>query len=158
MAKNWNPKLPKAYQPYKPPKFNDPFKMPKEPKREPEPHIMTEYERTIIRQLTPIIQNKQLIRFWYQDKTTDFEGWRLIEPHSIGQLSAKTANIILTGWFLPSPEQILRGHEEDWKNYILDEVKKIEILENKYRLTRPRYNPQDKRMTIIYCATSLRVI
>ena len=48
MAKSWKPKLPKAFQPYKPPKPFDPFKLPKEPKEEPKPHVMTEYERQLI--------------------------------------------------------------------------------------------------------------
>jgi hypothetical protein len=51
MAKSWKPKLPKAFQPYKPPKPFDPFKLPKEPKEEPKPHVMTEYERQLIQKL-----------------------------------------------------------------------------------------------------------
>lgn len=152
MAKSWKPKLPKAYQPYKPAKPFDPFKLPKEPKEEPKPHVMTEYERKLIQQLCPIIKNKQLIRFWYNDKTTDFEGWRLIEPHLIGQTSYKHANIWIVGWFLPTTEQMFE-HEAKWGNYILDDISKVEILEQRYQFTRPLYNRNDKRMATIYCAT-----
>jgi hypothetical protein len=107
MAKSWKPKLPKAFQPYKPPKPFDPFKLPKEPKEEPKPHVMTEYERQLIQKLCPVIKNKNLIRFWYVDRTTDFADWRLIEPHLIGQTKYKAANIWLSGWFLPTQEQML---------------------------------------------------
>lgn len=154
MAKSWKPKLPKAYQPWKPPKFTDPFKLPKEPKKEEPPHVITEYEKKLIRELCPVIKNKQLIRFWYNDKTTDFEGWRLVEPHLIGQTKYKAANIWLVGWFLPTTEQLIEGREEKWGNYVLDDISKIEVLSQKYRFTRPMYNPHDKRMTTIYCATS----
>lgn len=154
MAKSWKPKLPKAFQPYKPPKPFDPFKLPKEPKEEPKPHIMTEYERQLIQKLCPVIKNKQLIRFWYDDKTTDFTGWRLVEPHLIGQTKYKAANIWLVGWFLPTTEQMLEGHEAKWGNYILDDISKVEILDQRYQFTRPLYNRDDKRMTTIYCATS----
>lgn len=153
MAKSWKPRLPKAFQPYKPPKPFDPFKMPKEPKEEPKPHVMTEYERQLIQKLCPVIKNKQYIRFWYNDKTTNFEGWRLVEPHLIGQTKYKHANIWLVGWFLPTPEQMIEEHEEKWGNYILDDISKVEILDQKYRFTRPQYNNNDKRMSTIYCAT-----
>lgn len=157
MAKSWKPKLPKAYQPYKQPKPFDPFELPKE-KKEIQPHLITLYEKELIRTLCPIIQQKRLIRFWYEDKTTDFNDWRTIEPHLIGQVKYKTENIWLSGWFLPTEEQIWNGHEEAWGNYILDDVKKIEILDMTYRLTRPLYNPGDKRMKLIYCATAERVV
>lgn len=145
--------MPKAFQPYMPPKFPDPFKMPKEPKPELPPHIMTEYERQLIETLCPAINNKQLIKFWYDDKEIDFADWRLVEPHLIGQTNYKHENIWLVGWFLPTPEQLLNGHEAKWGNYILDNVTKVEILDRQYCFTRPGYNKNDKRMKTIYCAT-----
>lgn len=141
MAKLWKPK------PYKP---IAPFKT---PKPEPTPHVMTEYERQLIQRLCPAIKSKHLIRFWYLDKTTKFEGWRLVEPHLIGQTNYKHENIWLVGWFLPTTEQMLQGHEAKWGNYILDDISKEEILEQQYRFTRPLYNRNDKRMATIYCAT-----
>jgi hypothetical protein len=167
MAKTWKPKLPKAFQPWKPPKmadpfklpkFSDPFKLPKEPKYVEPPHVMTMYERELIRMLCPVISEKRLIRFWYEDRTTNFADWRIIEPHLIGQVKYKSENIWLSGWFLPTEEQKMDGHFQDWGNYILDDVKKVEILGSVYRITRPRYNPRDKRMNTIFCATSERVI
>lgn len=167
MAKSWKPKTPKAFQPWKPskmvdtfkmPKFSDPYKLPKEPKFVESSHVMTLYERELIKMLTPIVVGKRLIRFWYEDKTTGFSDWRIIEPHLIGQVVYKSENIWLTGWFSPTENQIFEGHFPDWGNYILDNVKKVEILDMTYRLTRPLYNPKDKRMKHIYCATSERVV
>ena len=158
MAKSWKPKLPKAFQPYKPPKPFDPFKIPTEPKEEPRPHVMTEYERQLIQTLCPIIKNKQLIKFWYADNTTSNEDWRIVEPHLIGQTKFKAANIGLRAWFLPTPEQIYSGYEEGWKLYTLDDIKKVEILSQTFIRTRPSYNPQDKNMKTIFCATAQRMI
>jgi hypothetical protein len=117
------------------------------------PHVMTTHERGLIEKLTPVIKDKQLVRFWYNDATSDFEGWRLVEPHLIGQTKYKTANILLLGWFLPTQEQLYVGHEAKWGNYIMEGISKLEILDQKYTRSRQGYNPQDKRMTKIFCAT-----
>jgi hypothetical protein len=116
------------------------------------------YEKELIRMLIPVIAEKRLIKFWYEDRTTNFSDWRIIEPHLIGQVIYKTENVWFSGWFLPTENQVWEGHQQDWGNYILDDVKKIEILDSTYRLTRPRYNPRDKRMKLIFCATCERVI
>lgn len=117
------------------------------------PHVITEYEIELIRQLTPIIKNKQLIKFWYEDIDRYYNDWRIVEPHLIGQHKYKAANIMLVAWFLPTQEQIMYDHREDWKQYNLMAITKIEILDNRYTNCRPFYNPLDKRMKTIFCAT-----
>jgi predicted DNA-binding transcriptional regulator YafY len=123
---------------------------------------MTPFEKNIFDTLCPAIKEKKLIKFWYKDETESKIGWRKIEPHQIGKLKkgkSKKEHIILTGWFHPSQEQVWEGWDEGWKNYILERISKIEILNQTYITTRPGYNPKDeKRMSIVYCATSLRVI
>ena len=126
-------------------------------------YTMTTFERTIIDLLCPAIKEKKLIKFWYADKTDDKTDWRTIEPHQIGKLKPKkpggSESIIITGWFLPTDEQILKGWDENWKNYILERISKIEIFDETYSLTRMGYNPRDdKRCSIVYCATSVRVV
>jgi hypothetical protein len=121
--------------------------------KEVAPHIITHYERGLITQLSPAITNKHLIKFWYEDHTTDFIGWRLMEPHLIGQTKFKHANIWLVGWFLPTPQQVIEGREAKWGNYILDDVKQLQILPEQFKLTRPLYNRNDSRMIKIFCAT-----
>jgi hypothetical protein len=126
----------------------------KEPKQEIQPHVMTLHEKQLIEQLTPVIKGRHLMKFWYEDTDrSDFEDWRIVEPHLIGQHKYKAANIMLVAWFLPTIEQMGDGHFEDWKQYNLDTIKRIEILPNKYTHTRPFYNPFDKRMKAIFCAT-----
>jgi hypothetical protein len=153
MAKSWKPKPLKSFPSFKIPKMADPFKMPKEPKQELLPHIITEYEKELITELCPAIKEKNLIKFWYEDKDKNFADWRIVEPHLIGQTNYKHENIWLVGWFIPTPQQIIMGHEQGWGNYILDEVKSVSILEQQYRATRLHYNRNDSRMELIYCAT-----
>lgn len=123
---------------------------------------MTQYERNLIDIICPAIKAKKLVRFWYNDKTEDKIDWRIIEPHQIGKLrpeKSKDESIILTGWFLPTQDQVWKCWDENWKNYIVERISKVEILEQSYRLTRMGYQPEDKkRMSIVYCATSERVI
>jgi len=125
----------------------------REPKKELQPHVITLYERELIQLLCPAIKSHHLIKFWYSDTEQDFEGWRFIEPHLIGQTKFKAANILLSGWFLPTTEEMYSGHMEKWGNYILDNVSKVEILPEKFTYTRIGYNSRDSRMTTIYCAT-----
>ncbi len=115
--------------------------------------MITAKERELIRLLTPAIKARNLIKFWYNDTTKDFEDWRIIEPVSIGQTKFKAANILLTGWFLPTQQQRIWGHDEKWGNYILDNIHKVEILEQKYGFARLGYNAKDSRMVTIFCAT-----
>lgn len=126
----------------------------KEPKIEPQPHVINLHDKQLIQLLSPIIKSRQLIRFWYEDTDKgDFEDFRLVEPHLIGQYKYKSANIVLSAWFLPTPDQIINGHMEKWGSYILDGISKIEILDRKFSYPRIGYNNRDSRMTTIFCAT-----
>lgn len=122
-------------------------------REEPIPHVKTAYEDSLIQLLTPIIKNRQLIKFWYEDTNSYHNDWRIVEPHLIGQHKYKAANIMLVAWFIPTQEQIGYGHSEDWKQYNLSYITKLEILPSRYINCRPFYNPLDKRMQTIFCAT-----
>ena len=84
--------------------------------------------------------------------------WRIIEPTTIGQLIPKKTggsdNITLTGWFLPTQEQIEDGWKEYWRNYILAEIDKIEILKETFKEPRNGYKGlKDSRYSKILCTT-----
>lgn len=145
------PPQPPKYSPPKPVRF-------KEEKQEPAPHIMTFYEKSLIELLKPAIHSKNLIKFWYEDSENDMEDWRIVEPHLIGQNKYKAAHIWLSAWFLPTQQQIIQGYTPDWKTYMLDNIKQVEILDQTFRMTRINYNPHDKRMKTIFCATALRTL
>jgi len=86
-------------------KFPKQFKEEKEPVVQP--HVRSAYDNMMIELICPAIKAKQLIRFWYEDTTTDFKDWRTVEPHLIGQYKEESANIVLSAWFLPTTEQQL---------------------------------------------------
>jgi hypothetical protein len=137
------PKLPKSFS----------FKSFKEEKIPPTPHEVSIQDRIFITQLCPIVKAKNLIRFWYEDKDTNFKDWRTVEPHLIGHMNTKEANIVLVAWFHPTQTEMLNGHMAGWRTYILENISKIQLLEQKFTRTRPRYNPRDSRMKTIFCAT-----
>lgn len=118
---------------------------------------MTPLEVSHITTVCPAIKSKKLIKFWYSDKTKDRVGWRKVEPHQIGQFrkeKSKDESIVLTGWFLPTEEQLKMGWIEKWGNYILERMNDVEVLNESYKCTREGYNPTDeKRMSIVFCAT-----
>lgn len=146
---------------FKPYVFKDPFKsdflgINKEQKQKPERifHTITAYEKSLIQLLTPAIQSKIKIKFWYSDTTKDNDDWRIVEPHLIGQ-NKTTGNIMLSAWFLPTDTQVYYGDYEKWGTYNLSFVSKLEILGEAFNYTREFYNPEDKRMCNIFCRTQL---
>lgn len=118
-----------------------------------EKHIITDYERSLIQSLCPLIQSKQLIKFYYKDKNSDFEDWRIVKPHLIGTRNTEEENIWLVGWFIPTQVQSLSGHKQCWKNYILNDIQKVKTIGKSYRYTEKGYNHRDSRMKNIFCYT-----
>jgi hypothetical protein len=113
---------------------------------------MNTYEAQLISVINTAISSKKMIRYWYEDKTSNFKDWRIVEPHLVGLTKNKNPEIWLTGWFIPTPLQSFNNHNEGWGNFILNNIKKIEILDEVFQKTRPGYNRFDKRMARIYCS------
>ena len=98
--------------------------------------------------LCKAIQQKRLVRFFYDDKYSDFSDWRIVEPYLIGDHKS-TYNTTLVAWFLPTPQQSANGHPEGWGNYLINGIQNLQILDKTFQNTRPAYNPNDKRMRTI---------
>lgn len=130
------------------------FKIPKykEPKPPKERHVITPYEKDMIKLLCPAVKSRTLIEFWYEDTTKKFKDWRMVMPHLIGE-NAKTGYIQLVAWFLPTSIQMLDGESEGWRLYNLENISQVNFLNKKFRLPQFQYNPNDSRMSYIYCAT-----
>jgi len=112
--------------------------------------------KELIRILTPAIINKYLVSFYYEDETDhNKHGFRLVEPHLIG-IHKDSKEYHLSAYFLPTSAQIVQGFKMDWGSYLLSRMylDKITVLEKGYTNTRRFYNPKDKRMSQIICATS----
>lgn len=114
---------------------------------------MTSRESLNLPKLTAAITSKNLIKFSYKDTTSNFDGIRTVEPHLVGLTKFKNPEIWLSGWFIPTNEQKANGHSEGWKNYIVDIMQQLEVLPEKYSTVRPGYNPKDKNMSKVMCAT-----
>ena len=100
--------------------------------------------------LCKAIQQKKLVKFFYDDKYSDISDWRVVEPHLVGDHKS-TGNTTLVAWFLPTTSQSASGHSEEWGNYLIDRIRNLEIFDKTFQKTRPLYNPNDKRMKTIYC-------
>lgn len=112
--------------------------------------------KELIRILTPAIIHKYHIRFYYEDETDhNKHGFRIVEPHLIG-IHKDSKEDHLSAYFLPTSAQLIQGFKKDWCSYLLSRMylDKISVLETGYTNTRRFYNPRDKRMSQIICATN----
>ena len=101
--------------------------------------------------LCKAIQQKKLVKFFYDDKYSDFSDWIVVDPHLVGDHKS-TGNTTLVAWFLPTTSQTASGHSEEWGNYLIDRIQNLELLDKTFQKTRPLYNQNDKRMKTIYCS------
>jgi predicted DNA-binding transcriptional regulator YafY len=89
------------------------------------------------------ISQRHLLRFRYTDNKT-----RVVEPHLVGESTAH--NDVLVAWRLRT-EPIDASRSVGWRNYRLDEMHSIEILEETFDRPRPDYNPGDEHILLVYC-------
>lgn len=109
-------------------------------------------KQDILNTLCTAISEKKLVKFYYDDKYSDFTDWRTVEPHLVGDHKS-TGNTTLVAWFLPTQQQSSNGHPKEWGNYLIDRIQSLQIIETTFQKTRPKYNPQDSRMSTIHCST-----
>ena len=107
-------------------------------------------KQDILNTLCKAINEKKQVKFYYDDKYSDFTDWRVVEPHLVGDHKS-TGNTTLVAWFLPTQQQSSKGHTEEWGNYLLDRIESLQILNKTFQRTRPKYNPNDSRMSAIHC-------
>jgi predicted DNA-binding transcriptional regulator YafY len=110
---------------------------------------MTPQEQQLISVICPAIQSRKLIRFWYVNASGRME-WRQVEPYIIGSFPRK--HIQLLAWLLPTPEQILSGQKEGWRNYALKNISDIQFLDESFPITRKDYDPKGNGMSQVFCA------
>ena len=110
---------------------------------------MTPHEQLLIASICPAIQAKNIIRFWYENSTAQVKEWRIVEPYLIGMYANRS--IQLSGWLLPSPEQIQSGKKEAWRSYILKNISQLQIL-GQFQNSRQDFDPQGSGMKEIFCS------
>ena len=88
------------------------------------------------------IANKQLLKFVYNDKK------RVVEPYTFG-CSHKGDDTL-------SAFQIEGGSNSSkdlgWRQFIIENIEKLVLLDSKFVDIREGYNPNDSRMSQIYMA------
>ena len=123
---------------------------------------MTIEEEKKLHILCPTVKDKKLIKFWYQDESdkNNKPQWRTVEPHLIGMRKNKDISkqtVQLSGWVrlnrIDNLEEIMEGKSDGWKNYKLNGITKIQLLNDVYVHARNGYNPNDSNMVEIFCRT-----
>ena len=87
------------------------------------------------------IAKRKLLQFSYDDLT------RIVEPHLFGRKTS--GNDVLLAW-------LVEGYTESdrapfWRNYAVENMDFLIMLDETFEGTREGYNPDDKTMEEIYC-------
>ena len=83
-------------------------------------------QATILRKLCKAIQEKRLVKFYYESKTNDRKEWRTVAPYLVG-IRKKDGHMILSGWFIPTAEQMHENQKAMQKLYLIDRIHKNDI-------------------------------
>lgn len=85
-----------------------------------------------------------IVEFYY------YGGIRRVEPYSYG-IHKVTGNEVLSAYQVDGfskSKNTLR-----WRLYLINKIKDFRVCDEKFDLSnRPRYAPNDSRMSIVYCA------
>ena len=85
---------------------------------------------------------QELISFTYEGHE------RIVEPHLLGAKRG-TGNVALSAWQVGGYSE--SESEPPWRNYLLDELSGLTVLDEIFSGDRPGYNPNDRTMEDIYC-------
>lgn len=94
-------------------------------------------------QITKAIQDRRLLRFYYEP------GLRTVEPHALG-ISAD-GNLLLRAYQIGGASK--SGEHANWKLFRIEKITSLEVTEERFAGARPGYNPNDPAMKtkIIAC-------
>jgi predicted DNA-binding transcriptional regulator YafY len=81
------------------------------------------------------ITNKRVVQFNYDSSKAP--GSRVVEPYMIA--FNQRNNLILSGWFLQGESASEEG--PGWKEYLLDKISSLSVLEETFSPPRPGYKP-----------------
>lgn len=87
------------------------------------------------------IEKKRLLQFSYEDLT------RIVEPHLFGRKTS--GNDVLSGYLVGGYTE--SDHAPYWRNYIVDEMEFVVMLDETFSGAREGYNPDDSSMQVVYC-------
>ena len=87
------------------------------------------------------IRARRLLIFGYGDRVP------VVEPHAYGLSSAE--HEVLSAWLRPGHS---RGEPEGgWRTYRVDQMRELQMLDERFDGPRAGYNPDDARMLRVFC-------
>ena len=92
-------------------------------------------------QLCGAIQRRSLVMFEYGDLI------RVVEPHRFGVNSA--GHEMLSGWLRAGYSR--SDPAGGWRNYLLHDIKALQVLDAPFAGARPGYTAHDPRMREVFC-------
>jgi hypothetical protein len=78
--------------------------------------------------LCSAINSHHLVRFWYEDS---MPGFRIVEPHELAL--NKLNHVVLKAWFLAGESASQQGEGEGWREYLLENVSSLSVLEAQFQ-------------------------
>lgn len=107
---------------------------------------MTPKEQQIAEILTTAIKGNNLIEFKYDNEYRIVEPFLFGELYSVHQTHEQEGKYALRAWlvsgFSSLPVDIRTG--DRWRKYELKRIMELTILNERYKIIRPLYNPNDK--------------
>jgi hypothetical protein len=95
----------------------------------------------VYEQLCAAITRRSLVMFEYGDLI------RVVEPHRFGVNSA--GHPMLSGWLRAGYSR--SDPAGGWRNYLISDIRALQLLDAPFAGTRPGYAAHDPRMREIYC-------
>jgi hypothetical protein len=92
-------------------------------------------------QLCAAITRRSLVMFEYGDLI------RVVEPHRFGVNSA--GHVMLSGWLRAGYSR--SDPAGGWRNYLVGDIKALQLLDAPFAGTRPGYSAHDPRMREVFC-------
>ena len=87
------------------------------------------------------IRAKRLLMFGYGDRVP------VVEPHLYGVNALE--HEVLSAWLRPGHSRA--DPEGGWRTYRVDEMRRLQMLDQAFDGPRPGFNPDDGRMHAVFC-------
>ena len=87
------------------------------------------------------IEKKKLLQFSYDELT------RIVEPHLFGRKTS--GNDVLSAYLVGGYTE--SDNEPYWRNYVVEQMEFVIMLDESFNGSRTGYNPKDNSMEEIYC-------
>jgi hypothetical protein len=87
------------------------------------------------------IDKKRLLQFSYDELT------RIVEPHLFGRKTS--GNDVLSAYLVGGYTE--SDSEPFWRNYVVEQMEFVVMLDETFTGSREGYNPNDNSMNVIYC-------